>query len=210
MRLSVTMILIAVNAVIFFASPLLDQYSQILYFTPATAFETPWTFVTSVFIHANIVHLLFNMFTLLIFGSLLEARLGPRVFILFYLAAGIVGNFAYMGMAYSGLFPSLSAGIDPTLIPGIGASGAIMGVMGVLGVLTPRLTIYAPMIPVPVPMFIGVILFAIFNIGLSFVPSGIGTGAHLGGLVSGVLFGLWLRHYVKARETQMRIRHTYG
>ncbi len=204
-----TLALIAINVVVFLVGQLTHQYDRMLSFTPAYAFDMPWTFVTSMFMHANITHLFFNMFTLFIFGMVLESRMRWWEFFLFYLAAGIVGNFAMMGMAYSGLFPSPIESLPAELIPGVGASGAIMGVLGALALVTPHLRMYAMLIPVPVPMWVGVIIFAVFNIAISFAPTLIGTGAHLGGLAAGVLFGILLRHQINRQESRVRIRYVW-
>ena len=214
---SVTFALILINVVLFLAVPkdsgfetdISKPLNKLLEFTPSTALEMPWTFITSVFMHANITHIAFNMFTLLMFGVLLESRVGPVRFLIFYLAAGFVGNLLFMGMAFSGLFPSPSPAVNPADIPGLGASGAIMGVLGALGVLTPQVRMMVPVVPIPVPMWIGVIIFAAFNILISFVPSGIGTGAHLGGLAVGVLYGIWLKRRYEGRRRGTVIRYSY-
>src|SRR5256885_8251900 len=54
-------------------------------FSPAHAWQYPWTFLTYMFLHAGIPHILFNMLMLFVFGSSVEDRMGGRVFVLFYL-----------------------------------------------------------------------------------------------------------------------------
>src|SRR3989441_6101841 len=58
-------------------------------FSPARAWQYPWTFVTYMFLHAGIPHILFNMLVLFVFGSSVEDRMGGRLFLLFYLLCGI-------------------------------------------------------------------------------------------------------------------------
>ena len=60
-------------------------------FSPAHAWQYPWTFITYMFLHAGIPHILFNMLVLFVFGSSVEERMGGRAFILFYLLCGIGG-----------------------------------------------------------------------------------------------------------------------
>jgi membrane associated rhomboid family serine protease len=203
----VTLTLIAINFLIFGAMISginLDEFA----FVPAETFAEPWTFVTATFMHASVEHILFNMFALFMFGVILESYIGKSRYLIFYLAAGIIGNFVQMAMAYSGIFPSHVPGVDSIFIPGVGASGAIMGILGVLGLTHPRLPIYIMFLPIPVPMYIGVIFFAIFNIALSFIATNIGTGAHLGGLALGILLGIFLRHAARRRR-EMQIRYIW-
>src|SRR5205809_4231038 len=60
-------------------------------FSPAHAWQYPWTFITYMFLHAGIPHILFNMLMLFVFGSSVEDRMGGRMFVLFYLLCGIGG-----------------------------------------------------------------------------------------------------------------------
>ena len=149
-------------------------------FVPLLAFDMPWMFVTSIFLHADLSHLLFNMFSLLIFGIYLERMVGQRLFLILFFVAGIIGNVGY-------ILTSSNA-----LIPAIGASGAIYGVMGTLAVLAPFLLIFIYGI-IPLPMIIAAGAFAALDIMGLLVPSGIAHGAHLAGMVVGIGVGLYLR-----------------
>src|SRR5438128_7504189 len=70
-------------------------------FSPARAWQYPWTFVTYMFLHAGIPHILFNMLVLFVFGSSVEDRMGGRLFLLFYLLCGI-GGAAVVHLAAAG------------------------------------------------------------------------------------------------------------
>ncbi len=201
---SVTFALIALNAAVFLFGMVSPATLNGFAFTPSQAFDEPWTFITSQFMHAGIMHIAFNMFTLFAFGPVLESRMRWWEFILFYLAAGVVGNLLQMGMAYSGFFEF----INPNT-PGVGASGAIMGVIGVLAILTPHIQMMVPILPIPVPMWIGAILFTLFNVGISFFDTNIGTGAHLGGLALGILVGFVLRRMMPGRGGSYDIVYEY-
>jgi len=153
-------------------------------FVPAYAFSRPWTFVTAIFLHANITHLFFNAFALVIFGSYLEARVTKQTFLFIFFLGGILGNLGYM----------LTAG-NP-LIPGIGASGAIYGIMGALAILMPRAVVFV--YGIPMPMIAALFLWGALEVFGVFVPQGnIASGAHVFGLIAGVLFALYLRWQYK-------------
>jgi len=150
------------------------------YFTPAYAFEQPWTFVTSIFLHADLTHLFFNMFALFIFGISLESRVSKGTYLSIFFLAGIVGNLGYWLTA-----------ADAT-IPAVGASGAIYGIMGCLAMLTPLMIVYVG--GMPMPMIIAAVFWAWMEISGALVPVGnIAHGSHLGGLAIGTLFGVYLK-----------------
>lgn len=141
-------------------------------------------FLTSLFLHGGIAHLLGNMWFLHIFGDNVEDRLGHLRFFLFYLAAGILAS-----VAQTLVTPDSS-------IPTIGASGAISGILGAYMLSFPRarvisvipLFILFPLIEIPAFLF----LFLWFAIqlasGLLSKPGqgGIAFWAHIGGFIVGV------------------------
>ncbi len=153
---------------------------------PISFLHSPWTIVTSLFVHGSIWHLIFNMLTLYFFGTFVVRLIGTRTFFLIYFIGGIVGNALFMLFAFAGFLTS------PFSIV-VGASGAIFALGGTLAVLTPRLRVYAFPIPVPMPIWVAVIGGFVI---LSFV-GGIAWQAHLGGLVTGLLAGLFLRRTVR-------------
>jgi len=155
-------------------------------FTPAYAFSRPWTFVTAMFLHANLTHLFFNAFALLMFGSYLESRVTRPTFISIYFLGGILGNIGYM-----------LTSSDP-FIPGIGASGAIYGIMGALAVLAPKSVVFV--YGIPMPMIAALFLWGALEVFGVFVPTGnIASGAHLFGLIVGVAFALYLRRQYSSK-----------
>lgn len=151
-----------------------------LAFTPALATRLPWTLVTSVFLHIDFSHLLFNMFALLLFGSALERMIGSRVFAALYIASGLVGNVGYYFTAGS------------PVVPVLGASGAIYGVIGTLAVIEPfRVVYFYGMLPLP--MVAAAAMWALADVTGLFVPSGVAHSVHLVGMLVGVVVGLYLR-----------------
>ena len=151
-----------------------------LAFTPALITRYPWTIVTSIFLHVDFSHLLFNMFALFLFGTALERRISHRLFVALFIVSGVVGNIGYY----------FTAGNH--LIPVLGASGAIYGVMGALAVLEPfRMVYFYGM--VPLPMIAAAALWALADLTGLLIPSQVAHGVHLVGMFVGVLAGLYLR-----------------
>jgi membrane associated rhomboid family serine protease len=147
--------------------------------------ERPWTVVTSIFLHAPwqnglFYHILFNMITLYFFGTFLVNLIGDKLFLLIFVLGGIVGNLFYMI-------------IPPNAAPVIGASGAIFALGGVLVIMRPNLRVFVFPIPVPIPLWAAV-LGGFF---LTFFLANIAWQAHLGGIVFGLVAGLFFRY----RET---------
>src|SRR5256885_10071486 len=87
-RLLVANLLVFLVQSTLFTNP---DYSNAFAFSPQTAWEHPWTFVTYMFLHAGILHLVLNMLMLFFFGPSVEDRMGGRVFVLFYLLCGVGG-----------------------------------------------------------------------------------------------------------------------
>ena len=151
-----------------------------LAFFPVYAFRAPWMFITSVFLHANFSHLVFNMFALFFFGISLERMIGRRIFAALFLLSGIFGNVGYLITAS-----------DP-FVPTLGASGAVYGVIGSLAIMAPFMMVFIYGM-VPLPMVAAALLWALMDLTGLFAPSGIAHGAHLGGMLVGAVFGLYLR-----------------
>ncbi len=183
-----TYIFIAVCVVMFVFENFLQQ-TWYLAFWPVQAFVWPWTFVTSIFLHAGVEHLLFNMIALFFFGYSLENMVGRRLFVTIFLVSGVLGNLGYLVTSIVGL--------TDMLIPAVGASGAIYGVVGTIVVLTPfkRVFLYGFF---PIPLIFVVIFWVLFDLMGLFSPSGIAHGAHLGGIIVGVLFGSYIRRNMVA------------
>jgi membrane associated rhomboid family serine protease len=140
----------------------------------------PWTLITYMFTQADFMHLFTNMLTLYFFGSFLNRVAGTRNFLLIYFAGGIIGGLFVLG---------LSSPYPPT----IGASGAVFALGGALAIVAPKVSVFIFPIPVPMPLWVGVAIGFLILLPLSFVS----WQGHLGGLVFGLLAGLYLRHRLK-------------
>ena len=152
---------------------------QALQFSPRTAITRPWSFVSYMFVHAGLLHLLTNMLMLYVFGTAVEARMGSRNFILYYLYCGV-------GAA---VFSLLLAGIMP-VGAFVGASGAVLGVAVAFAYFWPDAELIVFPIPVPIKARTLVLgLVALDVIASRLWPNdGIAHLAHVGGALFGFFF----------------------
>ena len=128
----------------------------------------PWTVLTAIFLHANIIHIVSNVFFLLFFGFILEEQVSKSRWVMTFFITGLVGSLGFVG--YDVLGYLLSGGI-PAVDCAVGASGAVYGIMGTA-------------------VGLKVVILLIFLLGLDIFAGG-GGPAHLGGLVAGLI----LRRY---------------
>jgi membrane associated rhomboid family serine protease len=174
--------LIIANAVVLllrltlFTSP---EIVQALQFAPQTAFTHLWTFVTYMFVHAGLLHLVGNMLMLYVFGTAVESRMGSRNFILYYLFCGV-------GAA---VFSLLLAGIVP-VGAFVGASGAVLGVAVAFAYFWPDAELIVFPFPFPIKARTLVIGLVVLDIIASRVwpNDGIAHLAHVGGALFGFIF----------------------
>jgi|TARA_Y100000310_G_scaffold40408_1_gene37952 membrane associated rhomboid family serine protease len=145
------------------------------------------TVFTSMFMHGGLMHIIFNMWFLWIFGDNIESVLGHKRYVLFYLLCGVGAALAQI---------QINTGSQ---IPMVGASGAIAGVLGAYLIRFPRATvhvlviliIFITFIRVPAMVVIGIWFFSNLTAGLGTLgieeTGGTAWFAHLGGFVSGVV-----------------------
>jgi membrane associated rhomboid family serine protease len=186
----VTVALIVVNALVFFYQLVLGDAGNefILYFGLIPAAFSWVAVITSMFLHGGLLHFGGNMLFLWIFGDNVEDRMGHGRFLTFYLLCGIAAALAQTAMN------------PDSIIPMVGASGAIAGVMGAYLVLYPRSRIvtlvpiffFVQLIEVPAVFFLGFWFLLQFISGVGSVASATGeaTGgvafwAHVAGFVAG-------------------------
>ncbi|HET7520544.1 MAG TPA: rhomboid family intramembrane serine protease [Candidatus Limnocylindria bacterium] len=149
------------------------------------------TLLSSMFMHAGWLHLAGNMLFLWVFGDNVEHRAGPILFLVLYLAMGVVASLAQI----------LSSA--DSVIPTLGASGAISGVLGAYIVLFPtnRVTVFLFRFLTQVPAIVAIGIWIVFQLingfGATVVSDESGGGvaylAHIGGFAAGVVAGLLLR-----------------
>jgi membrane associated rhomboid family serine protease len=134
--------------------------------------------ITSGFLHADFMHLLFNMFTFFIFGPYVEKLLGTPIFVGLYFTALVVGN-----------IPSLIQYKDDPAYASLGASGAVEAVIFSFILFDPWVKLYLFFIPIGIPALIFGILFIAYSIYESKQQRGyINHEAHIAGALSGVVF----------------------
>lgn len=134
-----------------------------------------WRLFTPMFLHADIMHILFNMFSLFVFGPELERMAGKTRFLTIYLLAGIFGNIATYFLT------------NPNYMH-VGASGAIFGIFGAFGALVYYTKNVLPQLrQIIVPIIV-------ISIVMTFIQSNINVTAHITGMVVGFLIGLSYFH----------------
>lgn len=193
--------LIGINVVLFLVEilqgPAMDRFIYIYGLVPArysiqhlaqqfTLFQQAVAWISFMFLHGGIWHLLGNMWFLYIFGDNVEDRLGPLRYLAFYLLCGLASGVSHVLLNLHSTAPT------------IGASGAVAGVMGAYFLLYPRSKILTliPIIIIPwfveIPAFIFLglwFLMQLVNASVSFgSASGIAWWAHVGGFLGGMVF----------------------
>jgi uncharacterized protein len=189
-------VLIGVNIVIFITT-LLDMHGLIFTrfaLAPADIGQQPWTLVTYMFLHGGWSHIIFNMITLYFFGTFTLALVGETAFLTTYFVGGIVGGLAYLVFSYIPIayFQNTSYAMV------VGASGAIYALGGLLMVMRPNARVVTFPIPVPMPLWIAILVGFLL---VAFLP-GVAWQAHLGG----ILYGAAVGYYYRQREGRVRFR----
>ena len=177
--------LIIINVLVYIVQFLFDgpeeKISRVIALFPYnTPYFKPYQLVTHMFAHGGFFHLLFNMFVLWMFGSLLERAWGPKKFLIFYLLCGLVAGIAHLALEN---------------VPAVGASGAIMGLFAAFAYLFPNTELIIFPIPVPIKAKYAVAIMAAIDLFGGVYPAAGGNiahFAHLGGLVMGfILVIIW-------------------
>ncbi len=164
----VTYVLIAINILIFIVSMFANDFLYNLAVNRYLITDGQWyRLITGIFLHANIFHLVFNMYALYIIGMQLESFLGKGKYLAVYLLSGLAGSVLSIFM---------SSGFS------VGASGAIFGLMGSLLYFGYHYRVYLDSV-----IKSQIIPLIIINLLIGFFASGIDIWAHIGGLIGGVL-----------------------
>jgi len=196
----VTVALIVINGLVFLYQLSLGPQVEQLFFeyglvpvryTGATRLPVsspafyPLTFISFMFLHGGVLHLLGNMWSLWIFGDNVEDHMGPLRYLVFYIACGILSGITH-------LFFNLDS-----KIPTIGASGAIAGIMGAYFLLYPRARVLTLVPVLIIPLFFELPAFIFLGLWLliQFVSAagsggmvgGVAWWAHIGGFVVGMM-----------------------
>ena len=167
--------LICINVIVFIVTSLPVIGDKIFYASVnvngLVANGEIWRVITSTFIHAGFLHLLFNMFSLFLFGPELERIAGKLRFLTIYLLGGIVGNVATF-LTQDSFYAT------------VGASGAIFGIFGAYLAILARHHRYTPQLKqVILPI-------VVISVILTFFQSNVNAAGHIGGLIGGFAVGM--------------------
>ncbi|MCP4401026.1 MAG: rhomboid family intramembrane serine protease [bacterium] len=177
---NVVFVLIAINTLVFFLIPVGSRiwlYELALSSIGIKNFKF-WQFVSYMFLHANFMHIFFNMWGLYLFGMTILPVLGTARFLQLYFLSGISGAGLWMLFNWNSNAPI------------VGASGAVFGVLMAAAMLHPHMRIQLLFPPIPMQMKTFVMIYAaieIFN-ELSSAKGGIAHLAHLGGFISAYFY----------------------
>ncbi len=189
--------LIAANLVVFLLQKTIfvdPRFLGAVGFVPLAAFAQPWTFFTYMFVHANFLHLAFNLLALFMFGPPVEERMGGAHFFAYYVLCGLGGA------AVSFVLTQFRA----VLTPVVGASAAVYGVMLAFAWAWPDQPIYVFPLPVPIAAKWLVTFAVAISFVLALLPANDGVAhlAHLGGFATGFLYlkaGDWRLSHAERR-----------
>ena len=206
----VTRNIIIINTLILIITSLTKNfmYETFALFYPSSPFFRWWQPVTHMFMHGGFGHLFFNMFTLYMFGSVLERVWGPKKYLLYYMVTGLGAALLHTGVEWlqtlywqniiqtgeaSAAVAAAAAMRRMLMTPTVGASGAIYGLLLGYAMLFPDsvMTLIFPPISLKAKWF--VLIFAAIELvmGLS-GGDGVAHFAHLGGMLFGlILILIW-------------------
>ena len=175
-------------------------------FSPAQMF-------TYMFMHANFMHMFFNMFAVYMFGAALESLWGPKRFLFYYVLTGIgaaVVQQLFWTIELKSFFDSLDVAINSNVLDAatliarkagylnmpitVGASGAVFGLLLAFGWLFPQAELFMMFIPVPIKARVAVTIYAVVELffGVAgFSGDNIAHFAHLGGMLFGIIIMLF-------------------
>ena len=144
-----------------------------------------WQLLTFQFMHAGVLHLIFNLFTLFFFGKALEETLGTKRFLQAYFTSGVVGGLLQLLCIWA-LYPPFFAKVDT-----VGASAGLMGIMALYAMINPHQTISIWGI-FPVRAYWLLVAVGLISFYFTIIPVGATAhAAHLGGILFGVAYAKW-------------------
>ena len=197
----VTRNLLILNVIMYVAT-LIDENFMLgtfAMFYPTSPFFHWWQPVTHMFMHGGFWHIFFNMYTLVMFGMVVERALGTKKFLLFYFITGLGAVALHTGIQWMELTYLNGNYISAIRTPMVGASGAIYGVLVAFAMLYPqaRMTLLFPPVTLDakwmVIIFIGIELLTGIGSLNGLASLQIAHFAHLGGALFGWLLILFWR-----------------
>ena len=204
--------LIIINVLVMIMTSLNENfmYEKFALFYPTSPFFHWWQPLTHMFMHGGFWHIFFNMYTLFIFGSVLERVWGTKKFLIFYFVTGLGSALVHTGVEWLQMQHWMSQAAEGNMAainsihalkvtPTVGASGAIYGLLMGYAMLYPDSIMSLIFPPVSMKAKWFVLIFAGIELltGVTGTGGGIAHFAHLGGLI----FGFLLIMYWKKRRT---------
>lgn len=197
--------LIIINTIILVATMLIGDamYQYFALFPFESPLFRPYQMITHMFMHGGIWHLFFNMYTLLIFGSVLERIWGSKKFLIFYFVTGLGAALCHNLVLHIEIssFTAANETLKAMTVmrtPTVGASGAIYGVLLGYGMLFPDNVLQLIFPPVALKAKWFIVIFAGIELltGITGLGGGIAHFAHLGGMLFGlILILIWKKKH---------------
>jgi membrane associated rhomboid family serine protease len=203
----VTRSLLIINVIMFVATLINEDFmvGTFAMFYPASPFFRWWQPLTHMFMHGGWWHIIFNMYTLVMFGMVVERALGTKKFLILYFITGFGAVALHTGVEWLEIHRALASddlavrqsALDLLRIPMVGASGAIFGVLVAFAMLYPeaRMTLIFPPVTLDAKWMVAIFIGIELVTGITGTQLGIAHFAHLGG----ALFGFLLVWYWRKR-----------
>jgi membrane associated rhomboid family serine protease len=201
-RISFTVVLLIINAIIFLVECLICGYPPVFSKNNYFALSVDgiehgyvWQFLTFQFMHAGLLHIFFNSWAIYVFGRQIEMELGPKKFLALYFSSGVIG----------GVFQVLGGLISPghfgTAV--VGASAGAMGLISAFAILYPDqpLIVFFYFFPIKTRAKYVVLAITLLSVLCIIFPQSLFTivlgnnvsnAAHLGGILTGFVFARWI------------------
>lgn len=210
--MKVTKNLITINIIVYIATLINEPYMTQTFalFYPTSPFFHWWQPLTHMFMHGGFAHIFFNMYTLYIFGRVVENIIGEKKFLIFYFICGFGAAALHMGVQYLELQHAMgeaamgsSAALESVAMVkygnSVGASGAIYGVLIGYAMLFPdsKMTLLFPPVTLSAKWMVAIFAAIEFLTGITGTMVTVAHFAHLGGM----LFGFLLIRYWKHKGT---------
>ncbi|MBO5563722.1 MAG: rhomboid family intramembrane serine protease [Bacteroidales bacterium] len=201
----VTRNLLIVNVIMFIATLVNENFmvGTFAMFYPSSPFFRWWQPLTHMFMHGGFWHIFFNMYTLLMFGMVVERALGTKKFLIFYFVTGLGAVALHTGVEWLEVKQMIASGDPASQIaysnllrtPMLGASGAIYGVLMAFAMLYPeaRMTLLFPPVTMNAKWMVAIFVVLELTTGIAGTRLGIAHFAHLGGMLFGFLLILYWR-----------------
>jgi membrane associated rhomboid family serine protease len=201
----VTRSLLIINVIMFVATLINEDFmlGTFAMFYPASPFFRWWQPLTHMFMHGGWWHIIFNMYTLVMFGMVVERALGTKKFLILYFITGFGAVALHTGVEWLEIHRALASddlavrqgALDLLRIPMVGASGAIFGVLVAFAMLYPeaRMTLLFPPVTLDAKWMVIIFVGLELVIGITGPSMGIAHFAHLGGALFGFLLILYWR-----------------